>query len=147
MKFQTPRIAGIGGAFFAVVFIQAKAMSPEPAATADTNITMAADTGIFGGLDHRSAYFQDFFPQPLLVDDTGLEEGELEFASLHTQASGQHSDIVSAGAQKSFGLLTFELAVPYERDVGDGAVAQGIGNISLGARYPLYQMVSSAGFF
>jgi hypothetical protein len=115
-----------------------------------TNSASAADSssGIFGGLDHRSAFFQDFFPQPLLVDETSLETGgELELSSLHTQAGDQRSDIVTAQVEKSFGLVTFELDVPYERDSDSDDVSQGIGNIDLGARYPLYQIVSANGFF
>jgi len=120
-----------------------------PAAT-NNNSTNPANPrhGLFDLLDQRSGYNQEFFPQPLLVDDTSLEkDGELEFSSLHTQAGTQHSDIVAAEIQKSFGMLTLELGVPYERDVAEGDVSQGIGNIDLGARYPLYQHVSAKGFF
>jgi hypothetical protein len=115
-----------------------------------TNSPAAADSryGLFDWLDHRSAYYGEFFPQPLLVDEMTLEQdGELELSSLHTAANGQHSDIVTAQVEKSFGLLTLELDVPYERDYDAGEVSQGIGNIELGARYPLYQFVSASGFF
>src|SRR5271170_5853606 len=114
-----------------------------------TNSPAAADSrfGLFDWLDHRSAYNQEFFPQPLLVDDTGLEDGEFEFGSLHTQANEQRSDVLSAGAQKSFGLLTFELGIPYERDSDSDDTVQGIGNIELSGRCPLYQFVSANGFF
>ncbi len=125
-------------------------MADNQAPVADTNSLVAPDSrfGLFNGLDHRSAYYQDFFSQPLLVADTGLEEdGEFEFGSLHTQANGQRNDIVTAGVQKSFGLLTLELAVPYERHSDADDVSQGIGNIDLEARCPLYQFVSVNGFF
>jgi hypothetical protein len=107
----------------------------------------AGNLGIFGGLDPRSVYNRDFFPQPLLVDDTGLAEGELEFGSVDTQAGGERSDLVTAGGQKGFGLLTFELTVPYLREVDAGEVSQGIGNLELGVRYPLYQWLSASGCF
>jgi hypothetical protein len=104
--------------------------------------------GMGDWLDHRSAYYEDFFPQPLLVDDTGLEpEGELEFNSLITRAGGQHTDIVSAGGQKSFGLLTVELSVPYEFYSDNGEQSQGVGIMKLAARYPLYQYVSDEKLF
>jgi hypothetical protein len=125
-------------------------MADEHATLAGPNSLVAPDShcGLFDWLDHRSAYCQEFFPQPLLVDDTGLEkDGELEFGSLHTQANAQRSDIVTAEVQKSFGLLTLELSVPYERESDAGDVSQGIGNIDLGARSPLYQFVSPKGFF
>jgi len=125
-----------------------------PAADADSlsslRSTSATDSngGLFDWLDSRSAYNQEFFPQPLLVDDTSLEkDGELELNSLHTQAGDQHSDLFAAEIQKSFGLLTLELNVPYERDAEAGDVVQGIGNLELGARYPLHQFISAKGFF
>jgi hypothetical protein len=150
MKFQVKTVVGIGAILIAATFIHATAMANNQVAAADTNSLVTADSrfGLFDWLDHRSAYYQDFFPQPLLVDDTSLEQdGELEFSSLHTQANAQHSDIVAAEVQKSFGLLTLELGVPYERDSDSDGVSQGIGNIDLGARYPLCQFVSAKGFF
>ena len=74
---------------FAVAIIQVTAMADDQATLASTNSLVAPDArfGLFDGLDHRSAYNQEFFPQPLLVDDTGLEQdGELEFNSLNTCA-------------------------------------------------------------
>jgi hypothetical protein len=61
--------------------------------------------------------------------------------SLHTQANDQQSGIFSGGVQKSFGLLTLELGIPYERGSDSDDTAQGIGNTELSARYPLYQRV------
>lgn len=149
MKFQTRPVAGVFGILFAVTFIHATAMADYQVTLAGTNSLVAPNSyyGLFNWLDHRSAYYREFFPQPLLVDDTGLEDGEVEFGSLHTQANDQRSDIVSIGVQKSFSLLTFELAVPYERDSDADNVSQGIGNINLSARYPIYQFVSAKGFF
>lgn len=143
-------MAWILGISSGVFFIPAVAMADDAISPAGTNSAIATDSrhGLFDWLDHRSAYNQEFFPQPLLVDDTGLEkDGELEFGSLHTQANARRSDIVAAEVQKSFGLLTLELSVPYERDSEAGDLSQGIGNIDFGARYPIYQFVSAKGFF
>jgi hypothetical protein len=148
VKLHIKPAAGIVALFLAGAFIQAPVMAEDESPLAGTN-SLAADSGngLFNGLDHRSAYFRDFFPQPLLVEETSLEEGELEFGSLHTQAGDQHADTVTAGVQKSFGLLTMELEVPYQRNADEGGVSQGIGSISLDARYPLYQWISAGGLF
>jgi hypothetical protein len=133
-----------------IAFTSTIAMADE--STSSTNDQSAAETrlggGIFGWLDPQSAYSQEFFSQPLLVDDTGLEkDGELELNYLHTSADDQHSDIETAEFQKSFGWLTLELGVPYERDYDSGDVSQGLGNIEIGARYPIYQSHSAGRFF
>src|ERR1700690_2582243 len=103
--------------------------------------------GPFNLLDHRSSYGQDVFPEPFLVDDSDAEENEARLDWLHTRADGAKSDVITAEVEKGFGLLTLEIEVPYERDVDGGDVSQGVGNIDLGARYPLYQFVSAGGFW
>jgi len=104
--------------------------------------------GMFDWLDHRSGYYQDCFPQALIVDDTSLEPGgELELSYLHTAAGSQHSDFMSAELQKSIDLVTFELEVPYERFTDSSGAARGIGDVEFHARCPLYQYVSGNGFF
>ncbi len=103
--------------------------------------------GLFNGLDHRSWYNQGNFPEPFLVDDSGLEINEARFDWLHTKAGSQHSDIASAEVEKGFGLATLELRIPYERDVSPGETLQGFGNIEVGARHPFFQYVSASGFF
>jgi len=102
--------------------------------------------GLFDLLDHRSGYTEGVFPEPFLVDDTALETNEARLDWLHTRANDQHGDIVKAEVEKGFGLLTLELEVPFERDLNAGVVSEGVGNISLGARYPVYQFVSGNGF-
>jgi hypothetical protein len=102
--------------------------------------------GLFNGLDHRSWYSQGNFPEPFLVDDTGLEINEAHFDWLHTAANGQHSDVASAEVEKGFGLTTLELKVPYERNVSSDGTSQGMGNIEVGARHPFYQYDSANGF-
>jgi hypothetical protein len=103
--------------------------------------------GLFDWLDHRSAYGQGVFPEPFLVDDSDLEVNELRLDWLHTKANDQHTDLFRAEIEKGFGLLTLELEIPFERDVSAGIVSEGVGNISLGARYPISQFVSESGFF
>jgi hypothetical protein len=102
--------------------------------------------GLFNWLDHRSAYGEGVFPEPFLVDDSDLETNEFRFDWVHTRGNNQHTDLVRAEVEKGFGLLTLELEVPYERDVSAGTVSEGVDNISLGARYPIYQIVSGDGF-
>jgi len=101
--------------------------------------------GLFKLLDHRSAYGQGVFPEPFLVDDSDLETGEGRLDWLHTSAKNQLSDLVTAEVEKGFGLLTLELEIPFERDISDGQVSEGIGNIDIGARYPVFQYVSGSG--
>lgn len=128
--------------FWAAIFVAGRAQADDELALTGTNVP----AGLFHGLDARSAYFRDFFPTPLLVDETSLEgDGELELGSQSTRAGVQRSDTVTAAFQKSFGVLTVELAVPYEWESDSDDSAQGVGNLELGARYPLYQWVSAAG--
>jgi len=132
----------------AIILLNTPAWADEPMASA-TNSTFAPDTryGLFNGLDHRSWYSEGDFPEPFLVDDSGLEINEARLDWLHTEASSRHNDTVTAEVEKGFGNLTLEIEVPYERDWNSGAVSQGIGNIDLGARYPFYQYVSANEFF
>jgi hypothetical protein len=136
---------------FAAAFIQATAradeqMAPPVTPTAST-VTPGTRYGLFNGLDHTSWYNQGNFPEPFLVDDSGLEINETRLDWLHTAANNQRNDIASVEVEKGFGLLTVELRVPFERDATPGQVTQGIGNIELGARHPFYQFVSANGFF
>ena len=103
--------------------------------------------GPFNLFDHRSSYGQDVFPEPFLVDDSDLEDNEARLDWLHTEGDGQKSDVITAEVEKGFGLLTLEIEVPFERDMEDGDVSEGIGNIDLGARCPFYQFVSAGGLW
>lgn len=115
----------------------------------DTNSSIVPDTryGLFNGLDHRSWYGDGDFPEPFLVDDSGLEINEARLDWLHTSAGSQHNDIVTVEVEKGFGNVTLEIEVPYERDASSDGTARGIGNIDLGVRHPFYQCVSSTGCF
>jgi len=82
------------------------------------------------------------------VDDSDLEENEARLDWQHTKASTQQSDIITAEVEKGFGNLTLEIEVPYERDAtASENTQQGIGNIDLGARYPLYEFAAANGLF
>lgn len=102
--------------------------------------------GLFNWLDSRSEYGQGVFPEPFLVDDSDLEPGEARVDWLHTEASGSKADVAKAEVEKGFGMMTVELEVPYEWDAAAASTAQGLDNINLGARYPVYQFVSPSGF-
>jgi hypothetical protein len=124
------------------------ALSDQGASSSITDSNPSASTryGLFDWLDHRSDYGQGVFPEPFLVDDSDLEVNEARLDWLHTNRNDQHSDLVTAEVEKGFGLLTLEVEVPFERDVDAGSITQGVGNIDLGARYPIYQYVSTNGF-
>jgi hypothetical protein len=102
--------------------------------------------GLFGLLDHRSAYGQGVFPEPFLVDDSDLEVNEARLDWFRTGVANAHTDTIKGEVEKGFGLMTLEVEVPYERDAVGGAVVEGFDNIDLGARYPLAQYISPNGF-
>jgi len=150
MLFRARLAAVIWGMTLGINFFHTQVLADDDAAPGGTQSVTAKDSAnaFFGWLDARSAYDNDFFPQPLLVDDTSLQkEPELEFSSLRMQANARHSDIVAAEVQNSFGLLTMSLNIPYERDSAAGHISQGIDNINIGGRYPLYQRIAANGFF
>ena len=149
MRLKLKSSARVLGLFTVVALIHAAALADDQAARTSESAVVAPDTryGLLDGLDHRSWYSQGDFPEPFLVDDSGLEINEARLDWLHTKAGAQHSDIVTAEVEKGFGNLTLEIEVPYEREADSGTVAQGIGNIDLGMRYPFYQYVSRSGFF
>jgi len=140
MKMQMKLLASVLGTFVCLPTLTAD----EPTASAQPPDMRY---GLFNLFDHRSSYGQGVFPEPFLVDDSDLEENEARLDWFHAEADGAKSDVVTAEVEKGFGLLTLEIEVPYERDVEDGAVSEGVGNIDLGARYPFYQFVSAAGFW
>ncbi len=133
---------------FCLLAVQSDRAASTNESTAPLSPAGPADTryGLFNGLDNRSGYGQGGFPEPFLVDDSDLEPGEARLDWLHTEANGQKDDVLHSEVEKGFGLMTLELEVPYERNVSDGATAEGFDNIDLGARYPFYQFVSPNGF-
>lgn len=135
-------------AFSATNSVRAGSLSLDQTASSSVTSSGSGSTryGLFGWLDRRSDYGQGVFPEPFLVDDSDLETDEARLDWLHTSRNDTHSDVITAEVEKGFGLLTLEVEVPYERDVDAGSVTEGVGNIDLGARYPIYQYVSSSGF-
>jgi hypothetical protein len=99
----------------------------------------------FFHLDPRSAYGQDAFPEPFLVDDSDWEDDEFRVDTFHTQGHAQQSDSTKAEVEKGFGPLTLEIETPYVRNKDAGQVSEGLSNIDLGARIPVYQSVSKDG--
>ena len=82
------------------------------------------------------------------MDDSTLENNEARLDWLHTEANARQSDTVTAEVEKGFGQLTLEIEIPYERDASAGeSTERGVGNIDLGARYPLYEFVAANGSF
>ncbi len=151
MKLLTENVTRVLRMLSAISLVATPALATEqmasPATATDSSISPGSRYGLLNGLDHRSWYGQGNFPEPFLVDDSGLEINETRLDWLHTRAGGQQSDTVSAELEKGFGLLTLELKVPFVREASPGQVSQGIGNLEAGARYPFYQFVSANGFF
>ena len=144
MKTKTAAILGVLLTItFACAAAGADADDQPPSVQTSSTNSVGGRYGLFDGLDHRSLYTQEVFPEPFLVDDMGFEESELELNWLHTKGTGQQSDIGSVEIQKGVGLLTLEAEAPYVSNVSPGPSTHGIGNIQLGARYPLYQFVSA----
>ncbi|HEY8749552.1 MAG TPA: hypothetical protein VIM11_16330 [Tepidisphaeraceae bacterium] len=111
--------------------------------------------GPFGLMDGRRRYGQFWFPEPFRVDETDVDN-ELRIDWVHQEGRGNIADDAKAEIEKSFGLLTLELELPYSRntsrifDPTSGKFghdrSEGIGNISIGARHPIYEFVSSNEF-
>ena len=130
---------------------------PTPAVTDAT-----AHYGLFGWLDHRSKYGQDWFPELFRVDETDVSN-ELRFDWQHLEGKNVLNNQVGVQVEKAFGLLTLEIQAPYVitgtgpaglADDGGPAGggtgisrAKGMGTVQINARHPLYQSVSKSGFF
>jgi len=123
--------------------IQTPPPSVEAAASSSTRY------GFFNWLDHRSAYNQDAFPEPFLVDDSALEVNEARLDWLHTQANHQYNNLMTTEIEKGFGVVTLEAEIPYESDTATNSqnTKNGFNNVNLGARLPVYQYVSDHKFF
>jgi hypothetical protein len=143
MKLNVQRLVVSGCTMCALIIItaSANAQTNSPSSEVDTHY------GLFNWLDHRSSYGQGLFPEPFLVDDSDLEVNEARLDWVHTKAKGSTGDGITAELEKGFGPVTLEAELHYERDVDAGQVTDGVGNIDLGARSPIYQYVSTSGFF
>lgn len=150
MKLQTKTVTHVLGMLAAATLTQALAQADDlTASPAPATGSSASNTryGFLDGLDHRSIYGQGFFPEPLLVGESDVDN-EVRLDWLHTEADAKQDDNAKLEVEKSFGLMTVELEVPYERAAASGEGTQdGIGNIDVGARYPFYQFVSANNLF
>ena len=72
-----------------IALVQTMAMADDQTTSGltNTNSSIVPDTryGLFNGLDHRSWYSHGDFPEPFLVDDSGLEINEARLDWLHTR--------------------------------------------------------------
>jgi hypothetical protein len=129
-------------------------LSAIPAIAGDTsglNASTAISTpdtryGPLDLFDHRSNYGEGVFPEPFLVDDSDLEQGEFRIDWLHTASGANHTDQFTGELEHGFGLVTLELEVPGERDYNSGKAVSGFDNINPGIRAPFYMYVSPSGF-
>lgn len=118
----------------------------------------AADThyGWFGLLDHRSRYGQFWFPEPFRMDETDVDN-EVRLDWVHQEGKGHVTEEGHVELEKAFGLTTFELEIPFQRDtetISDPVTGKtthshvwGAGNIEVSLRRPIYQFVSRDDFF
>ena len=120
--------------------IQAPPPSVEAAVAASSSSTCY---GLFHWLDHRSAYNQDAFPEPFLVDDSALEVNEARLDWLHTQANHQYNNLMTTEIEKGFGVVTLEAEIPYESDTATNS--QNTKNGFNNAGQHVYRSSSSAG--
>ena len=106
----------------------------------------------FGGLlDRRSTYGDFWFPEPLRGPEMDVDS-EVRVDYFHSESSNTQSNEVVAEIEHNIGLLTFEVEIPYVRESEsyfDPAtrqishdVSEGLGNIELAARHPVFQLVS-----
>jgi hypothetical protein len=112
--------------------------------------------GLFGLLDHRSTYGTFWFVEPLRAPEMDVDR-ELRIDYFHSEAHGRQLDTVKAELEYNVGLLTLELAVPYETESvtafnamthrTDRARSRGTGGIELAARHPVFQYVSNDNSF
>jgi hypothetical protein len=123
----------------------ATAAAPEDAASSDSQ-----RYGPFGLLDRRSTYGTYFFPEPLRADEMDIDR-EFRIDYFHGENQNRQEDEVKAELEWNFGLLTIEAELPYEResesevDPISGMISHnnsdGIGNIALAARFPVFECV------
>lgn len=128
-----------------------RADDSDDATTATTATSATADSsaryGLFDRLDHRSSYGNDVFPEPLLVNDSNLEENEARLEWFQSRAGGhEENNVITAELAHGFGNVTLELAAPYEIDKAPGQTTHGWDDIETSARCPLFEAVAPGGF-
>ena len=148
-------LAGVAAAsiMLATLGNSIQAATPADPLVADSSVKDDASSkstryGLFNALDHRSRYGQFWFVEPLRGPEMDVDR-EFRVDWFHGEDQSVQEDEVVAELEYNFGLLTLELELPYEREAelsADGReVAEGIGNIELSARHPVYQWVSNDG--
>jgi hypothetical protein len=130
-----------------------RARAAEPLAT-DATTTRYGPMSLF---DARSNYGVGTFPEPFLVDDSDLEQGEYRLDWIHQENRGARFNTLNTEIEKGFGLVTLEVEGHYEYDSistfdpasggTDHSIQQAFQNMDLGARAPFFQYVSKNGFF
>lgn len=128
------------------------------AASAGSKDVPAADShyGWFGLLDNRSQYGKFWFPEPFQLDETDIDN-EVRFDWIHQSGHGKVTNEYHIEFEKSFGVATFELEIPYQSEttsttdqisgITSKGRTRGVGNIEISVRSPIQQFVSKDGFF
>lgn len=148
-----PVVLALASFIFANLLQPAQLIAAEPSAPGHfSESSTDSRYGLLNLFDHRSMYGKGIFPEPFLIGASDLEMNELRFDWLHQEGKGRVADFSHIELEKSFGLLTLELNIPYERDTTrlyspltrrtNGARSEGLANIEVGARHPVYQFVS-----
>jgi hypothetical protein len=156
MSHSRSTLACLASLVIIALTLSTPARADGPATQAATEPAGDTRYGVFGLLDHRSRYGQYWFPEPFRTDELDVDN-ELRFDWIHEEGKGRSADEAKIELEKSFGLLTVEVEVPYSREVTrtyDPATGttvhereEGIDNIDIGVRHPIYQFVSSDDFF
>jgi hypothetical protein len=111
----------------------------------------------FGNLlDSRSRYGQYWFVEPLRGPEMDVDR-EVRVDWFHGEGKGFVGNEVKAEVEYNFNLLTVELELPYVNERTSGFDAglkrrvrereEGLDNIELAARHPVFQYVSPSGLF
>jgi len=144
---MNPRTHHAATTLAALLFIAATASLRAGDTGKATVPTTTPDTryGLFGLLDHRSSYGTGVIPEPMLIDETAVDN-EFRVDWFHAKAGSTRTDEGKIELEKAFGLVTFELEVPYERTSSPDGVEKGLSNVDIGVRTPVFQYVSPNGF-
>jgi hypothetical protein len=126
----------------------AKPAAAQTESSTDTSGPSDNRYGFFGLFDYRSKYATNWYPEPFNADEADWDQ-EFRVEWTHLEKSNEAlSDTVNVEVEKSFGLWTFEVEAPYERNVDflSNQSQAGIGNVDVAVRHPIYQYVSDNEF-
>jgi len=112
------------------------------------NATSPQGRYFFGLLDSRSSFGKDFFPDPFVGPDFDAET-QLELDYFHAQSPNLRNDEVDGGFQWNvLGQLTVAAEFGWDRESdGQADDPSGFENVDLAIYHPLFQYVSTDGFF